>query len=185
MWSAYLLISVVRFLMIVCINININFVQNLKVLTAGLTWRWWADTIKVATDHTRFAQDLNWGLRVIEGYGALPAFGLLDQLQVGDTGPAESTRRGNLQRVGLLFLGSRDIYIRSFLERKKQNGSFRSWKIVDLTLLPVTPPFQWRRHRYVLWWFSLLYRIKRQRRILHSTNIQVLSTWAASTGTEV
>ena len=28
MWSAYLLISVVRFLMIVCINININFVQN-------------------------------------------------------------------------------------------------------------------------------------------------------------
>ena len=27
-WSAYLLISVVRFLMIVCINININFVQN-------------------------------------------------------------------------------------------------------------------------------------------------------------
>jgi hypothetical protein len=64
--------------------------------------------IKVATDHTRFAQDLNWGLRVIEGYGALPAFGLLDQVQVGDTGPAESTRRGNLQRVGLLFLGSRD-----------------------------------------------------------------------------
>jgi hypothetical protein len=62
----------------------------------------------VATDHTRFAQDLIWGLRVIEGYGALPAFGLLDQLQVGDTGPAESTRRGNLQRVGLLFLGSRD-----------------------------------------------------------------------------
>ncbi len=38
----------------------------------------------------------------------MPAFGLLDQLQVGDTGPAESTRRGNLQRVGLLFLGSRD-----------------------------------------------------------------------------
>jgi hypothetical protein len=29
-------------------------------------------------------------------------------VQVGDTGPAESTRRGNLQRVGLLFLGSRD-----------------------------------------------------------------------------
>ncbi len=29
-------------------------------------------------------------------------------MQVGDTGPAESTRRGNLQRVGLLFLGSRD-----------------------------------------------------------------------------
>jgi hypothetical protein len=47
-------------------------------------------------------------LRVIEGYGALPAFGLLNQLQVGDTGPAESTRQGNLQRVGLLFLGSRD-----------------------------------------------------------------------------
>jgi hypothetical protein len=47
-------------------------------------------------------------LRVIEGYGALPALGLLDQLQVGDTGPAESTRQGNLQRVGLLFLGSRD-----------------------------------------------------------------------------
>jgi hypothetical protein len=42
----------------------------------------------------------------------LPAFGLLDQLQVGDTGgdtgPAESTRQGNLQRLGLLFLGSRD-----------------------------------------------------------------------------
>ena len=38
----------------------------------------------------------------------MPAFGLLDQVQVGDTGPAESTRRGNLQRVGLLFLGSRD-----------------------------------------------------------------------------
>jgi hypothetical protein len=47
-------------------------------------------------------------LRVIEGYGALPAFGLLNQLQVGDTGPAESTRQANLQRVGLLFLGSRD-----------------------------------------------------------------------------
>jgi hypothetical protein len=31
-------------------------------------------------------------------------------VQVGDTGPAESTRRGNLQRVGLLFLGSRDTY---------------------------------------------------------------------------
>jgi hypothetical protein len=28
MWSAHFLISVVRFLMIVCINININFVQN-------------------------------------------------------------------------------------------------------------------------------------------------------------
>jgi hypothetical protein len=40
----------------------------------------------------------------------LPAFGLLDQVQDGDTGPAESTRRGNLQRVGLLFLGSRDNY---------------------------------------------------------------------------
>jgi hypothetical protein len=38
----------------------------------------------------------------------LSAFGLLDRVQVGDTGPAESTRRGNLQRVGLLFLGSRD-----------------------------------------------------------------------------
>jgi hypothetical protein len=38
----------------------------------------------------------------------LPALGLLDQVQIGDTGPAESTRRGNLQRVGLLFLGSRD-----------------------------------------------------------------------------
>ncbi len=38
----------------------------------------------------------------------MSAFGLLDQVQVGDTGPAESTRRGNLQRVGLLFLGSRD-----------------------------------------------------------------------------
>jgi hypothetical protein len=50
------------------------------------------------------------GLRVIEGYGALPAFGLLDQLQVGDTGPAESTQQGNLQRVGLLFLGSRDSH---------------------------------------------------------------------------
>jgi hypothetical protein len=47
-------------------------------------------------------------LRVIEGYGALPAFGLVNRLQVGDTGPAESTRQGNLQRVGLLFLGSRD-----------------------------------------------------------------------------
>ncbi len=69
------------------------------------------DTIKVATDHTRFAQDLIWGLRVIEGFGALPAFALLDQVQVGDTGPAESTRWGNLQRVGLLFLGSRDKYI--------------------------------------------------------------------------
>jgi hypothetical protein len=38
----------------------------------------------------------------------LPAFGLLNQLQVGDTGPAELTRQGNLQRVGLLILGSRD-----------------------------------------------------------------------------
>ena len=65
--------------------------------------------MKVSYDHTRYAQNLIWGLRVIEGYSALPAFGLLDQVQVGDTGPAESTRRGNLQRVGLLFLGSRDI----------------------------------------------------------------------------
>ncbi len=48
------------------------------------------------------------GLRVIEGYNALPAFGPINRLQVGDTGPAESTRQGNLQRVGLLFLGSRD-----------------------------------------------------------------------------
>ncbi len=38
----------------------------------------------------------------------MPALGLLDQVQIGDTGPAESTRRGNLQRVGLLFLGSPD-----------------------------------------------------------------------------
>jgi len=44
-------------------------------------------------------------LRVIEGYGALPAFGLLNQLQVGDTGPAESTRQGNLQRVWSSFSG--------------------------------------------------------------------------------
>jgi hypothetical protein len=53
-------------------------------------------------------------LRVIEGYGALPAFGLLNQLQVGDTGPAESTQQGNLQRVGLLFLGSRDTMFHVF-----------------------------------------------------------------------
>ncbi len=39
----------------------------------------------------------------------MPALGLLDEVQIGDTGPAESTQRGNLQRVGLLFLGSRDI----------------------------------------------------------------------------
>ncbi len=59
-------------------------------------------------------------MRVIEGYGALPALGLLDQVQIGDTGPAESTRRGNLQRVGLLFLGSRD----SFLTKKNKNIIF-------------------------------------------------------------
>jgi hypothetical protein len=29
----------------------------------------------------------------------LPAFGLIYRMQVGDTGPAESTRQGNLQRV--------------------------------------------------------------------------------------
>jgi hypothetical protein len=45
----------------------------------------------------------------------LPALGLLDQVQIGDTGPAESTRRGNLQRVGLLLLGSRDNDIKDFL----------------------------------------------------------------------
>jgi len=45
-----------------------------------------------------------WG-RVIEGYGALPAFGLINRLQVGDTGPAESTRQGNLQRIWSSFSG--------------------------------------------------------------------------------
>ena len=43
--------------------------------------------------------------RVIDGYGALPAFGLINRLQVGDTGPAESTRQGNLQRVWSSFSG--------------------------------------------------------------------------------
>jgi hypothetical protein len=38
-------------------------------------------------------------------------------VQVGDTGPAESTRRGNLQRVGLLFLGSRDRELMGKLSR--------------------------------------------------------------------
>jgi hypothetical protein len=47
----------------------------------------------------------------------LPAFGLLNQLQVGDTGPAESTRQGNLQRVGLLLLGSRDNYVLMILKK--------------------------------------------------------------------
>ncbi len=32
----------------------------------------------------------------------------------------------------------KNVYIQSFLERKQQNGSFRSWKIVDLTLLAAT-----------------------------------------------
>jgi hypothetical protein len=39
-------------------------------------------------------------------------------LQVGDTGPAESTRQGNLQRVGLLFLGSRDNGKSSIVEER-------------------------------------------------------------------
>ncbi len=45
----------------------------------------------------------------------LPAFGLINRMQVGDTGPAESTRQGNLQRVGLLFLGSRDTTLPAIL----------------------------------------------------------------------
>jgi hypothetical protein len=49
----------------------------------------------------------------------LPAFGLLDQLQVGDTGPAESTRQGNLQRVGLLSSGLAGHLI----YREIQNGA--------------------------------------------------------------
>ncbi len=84
-------------------------------------------------------------MRVIEGYGALPAFGLLNQLQVGDTGPAESTRQGNLQRVGLLFLGSRDntkqsineenssLFMNSILYKGKNEG--RNLKS-DLKIMP-------------------------------------------------
>jgi hypothetical protein len=43
--------------------------------------------------------------RVTEGYGALPAFGLLDQVQIGDTGPVESARRSNSRVLGPSFSG--------------------------------------------------------------------------------
>ncbi len=43
-------------------------------------------------------------------------------MQVGDTGPAESTRQGNLQRVGLLFLGSRDTPV-GFCDGRHGYGS--------------------------------------------------------------
>ena len=42
------------------------------------------------------------------GLRRVASFRPFKSVQVGDTGPAESTRQGNLQRVGLLFLGSRD-----------------------------------------------------------------------------
>ena len=50
------------------------------------------------------------------GYGALPAFGLINRLQVGDTGPAESTRQGNLQRVWSSFSGlaGQSLYIKHY-----------------------------------------------------------------------
>jgi hypothetical protein len=43
--------------------------------------------------------------RVTEGYGALPAFGLINRLQVGDTGPIESARRSNSCVLGSPFSG--------------------------------------------------------------------------------
>jgi hypothetical protein len=48
---------------------------------------------------------LHWGLRVIEGYGALPALGLLEQVQIGDNRAAEWVRRSNPVALGLLFSG--------------------------------------------------------------------------------
>jgi hypothetical protein len=44
--------------------------------------------------------------RVTEGYGALPAFGLINRLQVGDTGDTvESARRSNSLALGSPFSG--------------------------------------------------------------------------------
>ena len=44
-------------------------------------------------------------------------------MQVGDTGPAESTRQGNLQRVGLLFSGlaGQGSYLGSIIEEEEKN----------------------------------------------------------------
>ncbi len=66
MWSAYLLISVVRFLMIVCINININFVQNFKVLTTSWPDDDDANAIKGYEDHTLILPILRGGRSAYE-----------------------------------------------------------------------------------------------------------------------
>jgi len=44
-------------------------------------------------------------LRVIEGYGALPSLGLLEQVRTGDNRAAEWVRRSNPVALGLLFSG--------------------------------------------------------------------------------
>ncbi len=48
----------------------------------------------------------------------MPAFGLIHRMQVGDTGPAESTRRVNLQRVWSSFSGlaGQPLYVDFVLE---------------------------------------------------------------------
>jgi len=56
-------------------------------------------------DHTPILPILSLWSRVTEGYGALPAFGLINRLQVGDTGPVESARRSNSRVLGSPFSG--------------------------------------------------------------------------------
>jgi hypothetical protein len=41
--------------------------------------------------------------RVTEGYGALPAFGLINRLQVGDTGPVELALAEQFARAWVSF----------------------------------------------------------------------------------
>ncbi len=74
----------------------------------------------------------------------LPAFGLIHRMQVGDTGPAESTRQGNLQRVWSSFSGlagqmftneySR-IFYGSFGGTQKNSGRYMKFAAQTITVL--------------------------------------------------
>jgi hypothetical protein len=80
------------------------------VLTASLTWRWWRGHNKGFIRPHSYCVRPELGFASHRGLRRVASFRPFKSVQVGDTGPAESTRQGNLQRVGLLFLGSRDSH---------------------------------------------------------------------------
>ncbi len=66
-------------------------------------------------------------MRVIEGYGALPAFGLLNQCKSETQGQLSQRGRGTCSALVFSFLGSRDRYntlklLRSYLAAKGQES---------------------------------------------------------------